>query len=251
MMSDSAAKQVELLTETNLLLRLAACERELEERSTELSELKRKRSLNLPVLIPLLVATIGATASIISVAVSQYHSAALAAQSAAAVAALERESQQATLERELLKTAFEADPLRTDSFLRFLAISGMIPTYRSSVLDALDRGFSFSVAHGRGGAGFFPGPQIEYETGQFEQIWGNYSGRSYSAPFQELHSHGLRNAQHYCQERGFEDVSGFDISCTGEDESAYVAYVDGAWSLIESGSSNDYCFPLIEWVQCR
>lgn len=243
--------QQELQAETNLLLKLAACERELAATKSSLSELKGKRSLNLPILIPVLVATIGATASVISVAVSQYHQTEMSIKSSAEEADRERKSQQSALERELLSIALKADAVRADSNLRFLAISGMIPTFKEEVLDALERGYSFSVAHGRGGAGFFPDPRIEVSSGQFEQIWGNYQGQTIVAPVQDLESHGLRNAGQYCREQGFDQLTGFDVRCTGEDESAYVAFLKGKWIFIESGSSNDYCFPLIEWVQCR
>jgi hypothetical protein len=250
-MNGHSKGQTELQEETNLILTLQVRNTELEALRSELSDLKRRRSLNLPILIPLLVATIGATASIVSVAVSQYYQAELAADAAQEEDKRQREAAQAALERELLSITLEADPVRADSNLRFLAISGMIPSFRDSVLNALDRGYSFSVAHGRGGPGFFPDPRIEVTKGQLEEIWGNYTGSSIVAPFRDMESHGIRNAEQYCTEQGFSTTIGFDVNCAGEDESAYVAYIDGVWTFIESGSANDYCFPLIEWIQCR
>lgn len=94
---DDSNSLSEDLKETNNLLVIAQRDRELAAARAELSDLKRRRSLNLPVLIPVLVATIGATASIISVSVSQYYQAELASQAAAEEAELQRRAQQSAL----------------------------------------------------------------------------------------------------------------------------------------------------------
>lgn len=241
----SEQEAILLQRERNALERERLALEKLDQFRVENANLRASRSINWGIFVPILVAVIGGTVSILGMASPNYFQAEIVSETADSTRQLQKE----TAEQELIKLAVQADAERATANMRFLTAAKLVPTYGQNIVDALDKGESFSTpAAGQSecvAPGCFTPPKIANTEGQVDFIWGNYDGG-------DDESHGDQNATQFCIAKGYKRARDFDVSCSGEDESAYLAWssTDKKWNWIESGSADDYCFPLIKWVRC-
>jgi len=254
----SEQEQILLNRERNALERERLADERRQAVEEELRSLRSKRTLNWAVFGPILVAVIGATASVLATAVSQYYQSKNARLTAEQGLEVERASGEAELraqreaaQQALILQSVTAEPSRADANLRFLVASGLIDTYAADIEAALQRGERLSIPTESqevcGAPGCFVPPVVLYPGNREpDRIFGNYDG-------DEGVSHADDNARQFCIEKGYERAVDFDVSCSGEDESSYLSFFETAekWGFIGTGSANSYCYPLIEWVRCR
>jgi hypothetical protein len=245
----ASSEDILLQRERNALERERLALEKLDKVQAENDKLKGRSRINWAIFAPVFVAVVGGTFSILGTAYSDY----LQSQQALIAASETRDLSRETAEQELIKIAVQSEPGRALANMRFLAAADLLETYKPGVEQALARGETFSTETGRSRecltAGCFYSPTATTAAGDSDRIWGNYqpSGRPNSA------SHGDQNAERFCRSMNFERALDFEVSCIGEDESAYLAWSaqQSAWEWIDSGSANDYCFPLLEWVRCN
>ncbi len=134
-------EKILLERERNALLRVGMAEDARAKAEVELSTLRGKKSFNWNLFIPLFVAIIGATASILGTAYSQFKQADLAAEQNSNT----RDLQFLTAQQDLIKLAVTAEEERADANIRFLVDSGLVPNYQDGLEAAIEAGLSLSA----------------------------------------------------------------------------------------------------------
>lgn len=137
----SETEKVLLDRERNALERERLAEERRKEAEEALSKLSSKRTLNWAVFGPVLVAAIGATASVVVTAVSQYYQ----SENVRLASEAELLAQGEAAQQELIRLSVSAEPGRADANLRFLVSSGLVETYASGIQTAMNMGERLSI----------------------------------------------------------------------------------------------------------
>jgi hypothetical protein len=245
-MGDTGDEQLLLLKERNAIERERLLAERLKDSEAELGALKAKMTINWSVVLPVVTAVIGATASVMLGSLTALWQADIAAASARAGSA----AQALAAEHELIKLAIGAEASRADANMRFLSAAGLIPTFGKAVESALEKGETFSASAEAmrqcAAPGCFAAPVAQHPNGQQDRIFGDYVEQASGAQ-----SHAYTNARQFCRDEGYTTVRDLEVACVGLDESGYLAVTDsGTWDYLDTGSGRS-CYALIEWLRCE
>lgn len=127
--------------ERNALLRLQMAENRNNQLEEQLNNLTSKQKFNWNIFVPVLVAVIGATASILGTAYSQLKQADLVSKQAESA----QELQNLIAQQELIKLAVGAEEKRADANIKFLIEANLVPQYARNLNTALESGNTLSA----------------------------------------------------------------------------------------------------------
>ena len=137
----SSSEKFALESERNAIMRLQVAEDRNRALTEEVDALKARKSFNWNLFVPVFVAVIGATASILGTAYSQFQQAQLRSVEAENA----RELQDLIAQQELIKLAVSADEERADANVQFLVSSDLVPNYAPGLKRAIAAGQSLSA----------------------------------------------------------------------------------------------------------
>lgn len=157
--------------ERNALLRLRMAEESRSKLESELSSLRDQNRFNWSLFVPIFVAVIGATASIIATAYSQLQQ----AQLASAEARNELELQGLVAQQELIKLAVSAEEDRADANIEFLIASNLVPDYAEGLAEAVRQEKTLSTPSTLQ----TPSDSPSQKTGNLSRVILNWTGGSY------------------------------------------------------------------------
>ncbi len=170
--------------ERNALLRLRMAEETQSRLEDELASLRDRKRFNWSLFVPVLVAVIGATASIIATAYSQFQQAKLASEEATNALTLQNQVAQ----QELIKLAVTAEEDRADANIEFLIAADLVPAYAKGLAKAVSLGKTLSTPSALSLNASSRGPKV----GDLSRIILNWTaGRHTVSPTDRINYHEI------------------------------------------------------------